>query len=407
MQPNSGWQTNQQYPSENEPENHHTGEWSGIRPEQRAYNQNNGSPPFPDGFGGGWQVLTPVQAAKYQLKKAIKRLLPAMLIFLVAEYGSLYAITYLIDLVLSQRIMLAMSGAIQFPQGTYYGMRYGLYNLLTSYLPVVIGELIAILYLFGITRIPLKKLFCRPRIPIHSTRPDAPPAKAGQITGWILFAALAGIGFSMIGQLLAMVELNFLYTINFPFYTPSFSTDGYHIIDTVLINLYVCVLGPILEEVIFRGFLLKGLQRFGVSFAAVFTAILFTIYHMNLVQLFVPLIMGLFLAQLTIRTGSLIPAICCHILNNSFATLTDLIMPTSDVWSWVFLIVECAVFIGILAIFWVFYGREFSPILKWRHPVLKLSAQVGAALTTWPSIVLIVIYVGTIISSSLLTMIGY
>ena len=91
------------------------------------------------------------------------------------------------------------------------------------------------------------------------------------------------------------------------FYTPSFSTDGYHIIDTVLINLYVCVLGPILEEVIFRGFLLKGLQRFGVSFAAVFTAILFTIYHMNLVQLFVPLIMGLFLAQLTIRTGSLIP----------------------------------------------------------------------------------------------------
>ena len=156
MQPNSGWQTNQQHPSENEPENHHTGEWSGIRPEQRAYNQNNGSPPFPDGFGGGWQVLTPVQAAKYQLKKAIKRLLPAMLIFLVAEYGSLYAITYLIDLVLSQRIMLAMSGAIQFPQGTYYGMRYGLYNLLTSYLPVVIGELIAILYLFGITRIPLK-----------------------------------------------------------------------------------------------------------------------------------------------------------------------------------------------------------------------------------------------------------
>ena len=128
MQPNSGWQTNQQHPSENEPENHHTGEWSGIRPEQRAYNQNNGSPPFPDGFGGGWQVLTPVQAAKYQLKKAIKRLLPAMLIFLVAEYGSLYAITYLIDLVLSQRIMLAMSGAIQFPQGTYYGMRYGLYQ---------------------------------------------------------------------------------------------------------------------------------------------------------------------------------------------------------------------------------------------------------------------------------------
>ena len=175
----------------------------------------------------------------------------------------------------------------------------------------------------------------------------------------------------------------------------------------MLVNLYVCVLGPVLEEVIFRGFLLKGLQRFGVSFAAVFTALLFTLYHMNLVQLFVPLIMGLFLAQLTIRTGSLIPAICCHILNNSFATLADMIMPASDIWSWVFLIIESAVFIGILGIFWVFYGREFSPILKWRHPVLKLSAQVGTAMTTWPCILLMVVYVGTILASSLMTMIGY
>lgn len=406
MHPNSGWQTNQQYPSENEQQHQNNGEWSGIRPEQRAYNRNHGFSPFTGGTNGGWLEMTPVQAAKYQLKRAIKKLLPAMLIFLVAEYAALYAISYLIDLALSQQIMLSMTSGLQFPQGTYFGMRNGLYTLLTGYLPVVIGELAAILYLFGITRIPFGKLFCRPQLPMRRSQDNAPPSKIGQ-AGWILFAALAGIGFSMIGQLLAMIELNLLYTINFPFYTPSFSTDGYNILDTVLVNLYVCVLGPVLEEVIFRGFLLKGLQRFGVSFAAVFTALLFTLYHMNLVQLFVPLIMGLFLAQLTIRTGSLIPAICCHILNNSFATLADMIMPASDIWSWVFLIVESAIFIGILGIFWVFYGREFSPILKWRHPVLKLSAQVGTAMTTWPCILLMVVYVGTILASSLMTMIGY
>lgn len=404
MEPNSGWNQNPQRPPE-EQQHQQTGEWSGIHSDQRVYNQNQNMPPSSGGFGGGWQVFTPVQAAKYQLKKGIRRLLPAMLIFFVAEYAALYAITFLIDAILAQQIALSTNGIMQFPQGTYYGMRYGLYNLLTGYLPVVIGELAAILYLAGITRIPFKKLFCRAQIPLgkHPEKSDTAPRRAG----WILFAAVAGIGFSMIGQLLAMIELNFLYTINFPFYTPSFSTDGYNIIDTILINLYVCVLGPILEEIIFRGFLLRGLQRFGVSFAAVFTAILFTMYHMNLVQLFVPLIMGLFLAQLTIRTGSLIPAICCHILNNSFATLVDVIMPTSDVWSWVFVIVECAIFIGILGIFWVFYGREFSPILKWRHPVLSLSAQVGSAITTWPVVILILIYVGTIIASSLMTMIGY
>ncbi len=402
MEPNSGWQSNPQHPSQ---EHQQTGEWSGIHSDQRAYSQKQNMPPSSGGFDGGWQVFTPVQAAKYQLKKGIRRLLPALLIFFVAEYAALYGITFLIDAILAKQIELSMNGILQFPQGTYYGMRYGLYNLLTGYLPVIIGELAAILYLAGITHFPFKKLFSRAQIPLgkHPEKADTAPRRAG----WILFAAVAGIGFSMIGQLLAMIELNFLYTINFPFYTPSFSTDGYNVLDTVLINLYVCILGPVLEEIIFRGFLLKGFQRFGVSFAAVFTAILFTIYHMNLVQLFVPLIMGLFLAQLTIRTGSLVPAICCHILNNSFATLADIIMPASDVWSWVFLIIECAVFIGILGIFWVFYGREFSPILKWRHPVLSLPAQIGSAITTWPAVILILIYAGTIIASSLMTMIGY
>ncbi len=406
MEPNPGWQQNPQRPPDEQQHRQQSGEWSGVHSDQRAYNQNPNTPPSPGGFGGGWQVFTPAQAAKYQLKKGIRRLLPAMLIFFVAEYAALYGITFLIDAILAQRIALSMTGAFEFPQGTYYGMRYGLYNLLTGYLPVVIGELAAILYLAGITRIPFKKLFCKAQLPLAQRQPDK-PVTAVRRGGWILFAALAGIGFSMIGQLLAMIELNFLYTINFPFYTPSFSTDGYNILDTVLINLYVCILGPVLEEIIFRGFLLRGLQRFGVSFAAVFTAILFTMYHMNLVQLFVPLVMGLFLAQLTIRTGSLIPAICCHILNNSFATLADAIMPASDIWSWVFLIVECAVFIGILGIFRVFYGKEFSPILKWRHPVLSLPAQVGAAMTTWPVVIMIVIYVGTILASSLMTMMGY
>ena len=46
MHPNSGWQTNQQHPSENEQQHQNNGEWSGIRPEQRAYNRNHGFSPI-------------------------------------------------------------------------------------------------------------------------------------------------------------------------------------------------------------------------------------------------------------------------------------------------------------------------------------------------------------------------
>jgi hypothetical protein len=385
------------------------GQWSGIRQENRGYTDPNRFSPDPPTWSTAPQ-LSPMQAARQQLKTTVRKIVPALLIFFVVEYIAAYGISAVISLILLPRMQLGMSG-FQFPDNTYYGMSYGVYDLLTSYLPVLIGEAAAILYLRLRTRVSFRQLFRRPIIP--KPYHDAPDSFGGadltrrrQLPGgaWILFAALAGIGFSMIGQICAIFELNLLESIGFPYYSPDFSTTDYTLLETVLINLYVCVLGPVMEELIFRGFLLKGLQKHGVSFAAVFTAILFTLYHMNLVQLCVPMLMGLFLAVLAIRTDSLIPSICCHILNNTIATLGDYLMPADAVWSWVYLIIESALFIGILAIFWIFYGKHFSGILRWRNPVIRLSSQVGAAVSSWPTVVFIVIYILTIIASSLMTM---
>ncbi len=372
-------------------------------------NSNNQSPP-----SGQWNTppqsyyqspnwaSSPSQMERQSLKRTIRRILPAIPILFLVENLAGYGISWIINLLLSSRIQLAVSGMLQFPPDTYYGMGQGMYDLLTSYLPVVIGEIAAVLYLRPISGISFKRLFSRPQIPTAENMRFTERKTPAWV--WILFAAVAGIGFSMIGQLLAMIELNFLYTIGFPYYSPDFSTAGYTLIDTVLCNLYVCLLGPIMEEIIFRGFLLKTCQRHGVSFAAVFTAILFTMYHMNLVQLCVPLLMVLFFAELAIRTDSLIPSLVCHIFNNTLATLLDYITPSSDIWSWVFLIVECAVFIGVLAVFWIYYGKELSGVLKWRHPVLKLSSQIGAAYATWPMIIFTVLYIGMIAMSSLATL---
>lgn len=397
-----------------------TGPWSGVPHENRAYTREpwkNGTDSpnqtmwrSSQGFGS---FISPFQVARGQLKSTVRRVVPALLILFVVEYIAAYAIGILINFALAPQIQLWQNGT-QFPDGSYFGLSGGVYDLLTSYLPVIIGDAAAILYLRFMTRIPFKQLFGRPMIPSSSGRVHTAPDPGIELAArrsmprglWILFAAVAGVGVSMIGQILAIFELSFLETIQFPYYSPSFSTTEYTLVETVLMNLYVCILGPIMEELIFRGFLLRSLQKHGVSFAVIFTSLLFTLFHMNLVQLCVPMLVGMYLALLTIRTDSLIPAICCHILNNSIAMLVGSIAPTDEIWSFVFLIVECAVFIGLLAIFWIYYGRHFSAILRWRSPDMRLSSQIGAAVSAWPTVVFIVIYLLMLAVSSLATMLG-
>ncbi len=86
--------------------------------------------------------------------------------------------------------------------------------------------------------------------------------------------------------------------------------------------LSICILAPIAEEIICRGiilsFLLKLVRRPWV--AIVGSAALFGIIHMNPIQIFDATLVGILLGWLYYRTGSLIPSIVVHIVNNTAAT---------------------------------------------------------------------------------------
>ncbi len=84
----------------------------------------------------------------------------------------------------------------------------------------------------------------------------------------------------------------------------------------------VALFAPVVEEVFFRGFVYGGLrQRIGVIGATVGSTLLFTLLHFTLDQ-FVPIfILGLFLAWLYEKTGSLYPGIVLHAANNALALI--------------------------------------------------------------------------------------
>lgn len=104
--------------------------------------------------------------------------------------------------------------------------------------------------------------------------------------------------------------------------------------DFLLCTLFICVLPAFFEEVIFRGVILNGCKRLGDLFAVVVSGVLFSLFHTNPMQTVYQFIMGAIFCILTIKSGSVIPAILMHFINNFyivvfyFLTPQDYVLPT-------------------------------------------------------------------------------
>ncbi len=82
----------------------------------------------------------------------------------------------------------------------------------------------------------------------------------------------------------------------------------------------IAVVPPIIEEFIFRGAVLGSIRKLhGDTPAIIVSAALFGLAHANFVQTPVTFLTGLVLGYLTVKTGSIIPSMILHFLNNSIA----------------------------------------------------------------------------------------
>lgn len=97
----------------------------------------------------------------------------------------------------------------------------------------------------------------------------------------------------------------------------------------VLIYLYICLLGPVLEELIFRGVMLEGLRKYGNAFGIIMSSVLFGLMHQNFTQCVPAICMGLIWATMAVKSGSLMPSILVHILNNTLSSVILLVMGMS------------------------------------------------------------------------------
>ena len=115
---------------------------------------------------------------------------------------------------------------------------------------------------------------------------------------------------------------------------PDFLETSFDVIESGWIGiLAVAIIGPVLEEMLFRGAITKELlKQYEPLKAILISGLIFGIFHLNPAQIFPAMLIGFVLAWLYWRTGSLVPGILIHIVNNSLSCYLSITYPdTSDI----------------------------------------------------------------------------
>ena len=111
----------------------------------------------------------------------------------------------------------------------------------------------------------------------------------------------------------------------------------------------MAVLPAIFEELIFRGYILQNLRKFGPVAAVIISAALFSLYHMSPAQTVYQFVLGAACALVVFTSGKLVPAMILHFVNNFIIiTYTFLSGGGEQAFSWTASVIVSAVVLAVL-----------------------------------------------------------
>ncbi len=145
-----------------------------------------------------------------------------------------------------------------------------------------------------------------------------------------------GHGKQAVKWLPVCMSFNFIASFAISFFTVFMNNMGVTVPETdlsihnptaaaVIIQIfYVVILGPIAEEMIYRGLILTLLKPFGKWMAVIVSALFFGLMHGNVSQAAAGIAGALIFGLVAIHCNSIVPTIIIHILNNMIVTYSDL-----------------------------------------------------------------------------------
>ncbi|SET74026.1 sodium transport system permease protein [Natronincola peptidivorans] len=131
----------------------------------------------------------------------------------------------------------------------------------------------------------------------------------------------------------AAFSLNFIYQILITPFVSQIPTlveleAQLQILSPLTIFFFIAVTPGICEEILFRGFAFRPIEKnLGPKAAIIITSLMFAVVHLDFVRLFPTFLLGLVFGYVAYKTKSIYPAIVLHILNNAFAAFMPSGMP--------------------------------------------------------------------------------
>ncbi len=107
-----------------------------------------------------------------------------------------------------------------------------------------------------------------------------------------------------------------------------------------LIILVVVIIGPIIEELLFRKFMIDRFAKYGDALAIIFSAVAFGLFHGNFYQFFYAALLGLVLGYIYTKTGNIYYTIIMHMLVNFLGSVA--VMPIIEMQELVLSLMESA-----------------------------------------------------------------
>lgn len=121
---------------------------------------------------------------------------------------------------------------------------------------------------------------------------------------------------------LFMQALNWLFGFNIDTAQVEVSNN---LLSNIGVFIQVVIVAPIFEELLFRGAILRTLDRYNRTFAILASSFLFALMHMNLTQLFFTFCLGCIMAHYSLKYDSMKVNIAIHFMNNLWAMLVTFI----------------------------------------------------------------------------------
>lgn len=165
---------------------------------------------------------------------------------------------------------------------------------------------------------------------------------------------------------------------------------------SLAINLFtLAVLPALLEEMIYRGYILRTLRPYGNWFAVIISSLLFSLMHGNLRQIPFAFIVGLVLGLLYVVTDNIWMPIAVHFTNNAISVLMEYFgfsLSEENVGVFYALVIYGLVFVGVLAAVVLFSMYKRNVVVPKANTSLSASKRTATLLLTPLFLLSLIIY---------------